>query len=145
MIDLLNDGRGGGIAIGKLAAGTDLNEINAEGNYIGEINEQCKKCFHFQVCANVMKNQLFIKEKMLKEENPKCEHFAPAEDVAEVKRGVWIKNKPNPEAMKEFHKMGIGKIMSEKSIFFTCSCCGSWGTPINKYCGTCGAKMEGQT
>ena len=42
-----------------------------------EINEQCKKCFHFPVCANVMKNQLYIREKMLKEKNPKCEHFAP--------------------------------------------------------------------
>ena len=52
---------------------------------MAEYNEQCKKCFHFQVCAQVMKNQLFIREKMLKEENPKCEHFVNAADVVEVR------------------------------------------------------------
>lgn len=46
----------------------------------------CKKCFYFQVCANVLKNQLFIREKMLKEENPKCEHYIPAADVVKVVR-----------------------------------------------------------
>jgi hypothetical protein len=40
-----------------------------------EVKEQCKKCFHFQVCANVLKQQLLIREKMLNEEDPKCEHF----------------------------------------------------------------------
>ena len=49
-------------------------------------NEQCKKCFHFQVCAQVMKNQLFIREKMLKKESPKCEHFVNVADVVEVVR-----------------------------------------------------------
>ena len=53
---------------------------------MAEYNEQCKKCFHFQVCAQVMKNQLFIREKTLKEENPKCEHFVNAADVVEVVR-----------------------------------------------------------
>lgn len=57
---------------------------------MAEYNEQCKKCFHFQVCAQVMKNQLFIREKMLKEESPKCEHFVNAADVVEVRHGKWI-------------------------------------------------------
>ena len=48
--------------------------------------DRCKKCSHFQVCANVMKNQLFIREKMLLEENPECEHFISAEDVVGVVR-----------------------------------------------------------
>ena len=47
----------------------------------GKINEQCRKCFHFEVCANVMKQQLFIEEKMLKIKNPKCKHFLDAKDV----------------------------------------------------------------
>lgn len=51
-----------------------------------EYIDKCKKCYHFQVCANVMKNQLFIREKMLLEENPECEHFIPAADVVEVVR-----------------------------------------------------------
>ena len=51
-----------------------------------EVKEQCKQCFHFQVCANIMKQQLLIREKMLKEENPKCEHFVSSADVDEVVR-----------------------------------------------------------
>ncbi|MBR3767548.1 MAG: hypothetical protein IKL10_04825 [Clostridia bacterium] len=46
-----------------------------------EVKEQCKDCFHFQVCANVLKQQLFIREVVLKEETPKCEHFILATDV----------------------------------------------------------------
>lgn len=61
-----------------------IAEMSAQDPF--EINEQCKKCFHYQVCANVMKNQLLIREKFLGEENPKCEHFAPAEDVEKVVR-----------------------------------------------------------
>jgi hypothetical protein len=66
----------------------------------------------------------------------------PTADVVEVKHGEWIKNKPNPEMMKAFHDLGIGKGMTEKSIFWTCSCCGTWGTPRYKYCQECGAKMD---
>lgn len=51
-----------------------------------EVREQCKGCFHFQVCADVMKNQLFIREKVCMEENPQCEHYSPTADVVEVVR-----------------------------------------------------------
>lgn len=63
-------------------------------------------------------------------------------DVVEVKHGEWIKHKPDPEIMKQFHTLGIAKGMSEKSIFWTCSCCKGWGTPAHKYCSHCGAKMD---
>ena len=53
---------------------------------MAEYIDRCKKCSHFQVCANVMKNQLFIREKMLLEENPECEHFISDADVVEVVR-----------------------------------------------------------
>ena len=66
----------------------------------------------------------------------------PTVDVVEVKHGEWIKNKPNHEMMKAFHDLGIGKGMAKKSIFWTCSCCGTWGTPRYKYCQECGAKMD---
>ena len=66
----------------------------------------------------------------------------PTADVAEVKHGKWIKHRPNPKAMDEFHKMGIGKAMNRNSIFWTCSFCGSWGTPAHNYCPMCGAKMD---
>ena len=67
----------------------------------------------------------------------------PTADVAEVKHGYWKRNECNIEKMKEFHKNGIGLSMSEKSIFYTCSCCGSWGTLTQKRCSECGAKMDG--
>lgn len=67
---------------------------------------------------------------------------APTEDVEKVKHGEWIKHKPDPEAMKQWHDLGIAKGMSENSIFWTCSCCNGWGTPAHKYCSNCGAKME---
>lgn len=51
-----------------------------------EVKEQCKSCFHYQVCANVLKQQLFIREYMLKQENPKCEQYIPTADVVEVVR-----------------------------------------------------------
>ena len=51
-----------------------------------EVREQCKGCFHFQVCADVMKTQLFIREKVCMEENPQCEHYSPGADVVEVVR-----------------------------------------------------------
>lgn len=67
----------------------------------------------------------------------------PTANVAEVKHGEWVRNEPNPQKMKEFHQLGIGKAMSENSIYWTCSCCGSWGTLTHKYCSQCGAKMDG--
>lgn len=40
-----------------------------------EVKEQCKKCFHFQVCASVLKNDLYIREVLMGEKEPKCESF----------------------------------------------------------------------
>lgn len=67
----------------------------------------------------------------------------PEADVEEVKHGEWIKHSPDVAVMRAFHKLGIGKGMSENSIFWTCSCCDSWGTPSQKRCSECGAKMDG--
>ena len=60
-----------------------------------------------------------------------------------MKRGEWIKHSPDPEAMKMFHEMGLGKGMSINSVYWCCSACGNWGTPHHKYCSSCGAKMKG--
>ena len=40
-----------------------------------KFKEKCKKCFHFQVCANVLQNDLFIREVMLGEKEPGCKQF----------------------------------------------------------------------
>ena len=40
-----------------------------------EAHEQCKMCFHFQVCSSVLKNDLLIREAMRGEKEPKCKMF----------------------------------------------------------------------
>lgn len=64
---------------------------------------------------------------------------------AYTKKGEWLKQSPDPEAMKIFHEKGLGTGMSVNSIFWTCSICENWGTPHHNYCSSCGAKMKGAT
>lgn len=66
----------------------------------------------------------------------------PTIEAVPVVKAEWIKQKPNPDVMKRFHDMGIGKGMSENSIYWTCSNCGNWGTPNHKFCSNCGADMR---
>lgn len=68
----------------------------------------------------------------------------PTADAVEVRHGHWVKQKPDTEAMKIIHDMGLGKGMSVNSIYWTCSICENWGTPTHKYCCSCGAKMDGE-
>ncbi len=94
-----------------------------------EVKEQCKKCFHFQVCANILKQQLYIRELMLKEENPKCEHFVP---VA-VACGKW--------EGENFECSACGRCITE-----ICDADSylSYGIELEmKWCPFCGAKMDG--
>ena len=69
---------------------------------------------------------------------------APTADVVKVVHGEWIKHKPDPEVMRLFHQEEIALAMGENSIYWNCSECGSWGTPIHKYCPNCGSKMDGK-
>jgi hypothetical protein len=79
------------------------------------------------------------------EDDYECKRFKDNNEFVQVKHGMWIKQRPNPEAMKAFHELGIGTSMSEDSIHWLCSRCGMWGTPTMKYCNNCGAKMDGGT
>lgn len=44
----------------------------------------CKNCLHYEVCADVMKKDLFIKEKMLRIANPICKCFLDKSKVIEL-------------------------------------------------------------
>ena len=44
----------------------------------------CKNCLHYEVCADVMKKELFIKEKMLKIANPICKCFLDKSKIIEL-------------------------------------------------------------
>lgn len=66
----------------------------------------------------------------------------PTADVVEMKHGKWVKHMPDKRKMQKFHRKGIGLGMSQNSIFWTCSCCDSWGSITQNYCPNCGAKMD---
>lgn len=63
-------------------------------------------------------------------------------DVREVRHGKWIKHKFDPQFLNTLHSKGEAKGIREKNIFWTCSECNNWGTPNQKYCLNCGAKMD---
>lgn len=76
------------------------------------------------------KKQLNERLKNLRKENGYYDHYtdgydeavgtvenAPTADVAPVVHGEWVKQPPNPEAMRRIHEIGMGKHMNEKSIF----------------------------
>ena len=62
--------------------------------------------------------------------------------VETEKHAHWIKHKPNEEQMKTYHELGFGKAMDVKSIYWSCSNCNGWGTPVQKYCSNCGCEMK---
>lgn len=92
----------------------------------------CKDCLHAEVCRYFPYN----KTKSV------CEHFKDRSRFVKQKTAVWVRNSPNLDAMREFHKRGIGKGMSENSVFWTCANCGVWGSPIYSFCPHCGAKIR---
>lgn len=92
------------------------------------VDKVCEKCIHVAVCETAKACGGYVSG---------CKHYK------EQKQGRWVKHKPKPEAMREWHRQGIGKAMSEASIFWTCSCCETWGTPRQNFCPNCGADMRG--
>ena len=95
-------------------------------NYAKAIDYDCDNC---KVVIDAIKDIVSV--------------ICPAADVEEVKHGHFVRNERNIPKMKEFHEKGFALSMNTKSIFWTCSCCGNWGTLIQKYCSECGAKMDG--
>ena len=42
---------------------------------IERYSKKCRKCSKFQVCASVLKNDVYIRETLLGEKNPECKFF----------------------------------------------------------------------
>lgn len=106
----------------------------------------CKDCFHFEVCNSGRHiGEYEIDDGVYTEgvEN-ECLTFKNKADVVEVKHGHFVRNERNIPKMKEFHERGYALSMNEKSVFYTCSECGEWISLSQKFCGECGAIMDGE-
>ena len=86
---------------------------------------ECKNCIHSDVC---------IYPCGLKD-------FKDRSRFVELIIAKKIKHSPDIEKMRKFHKLGLGKAMGERSIFWTCSNCELWVSMAHKFCPNCGAKF----
>lgn len=101
----------------------------------------CNDCIHVEVCATFA-----IASETFEISSPErtaisCNDFKARAQFVELKSAVWCKHKPELSKMENFHKQGIGLGMSENSVFWTCSNCGIWGSPIYSFCPHCGARI----
>lgn len=100
----------------------------------------CLSCFHFAACKAIQA-AYNIEETRSDTEQIECSFYEPRIPFIERKEAVWVKNSPNKDVVREFHKLGIARGMSENSTFWTCSNCGSWGSLSYNYCPQCGVKI----
>ncbi len=79
----------------------------------------CKNCLHYEVCADVMKKELFIKEKMLKIANPICKCFLDKSKIIELpcKVGDKVYRPSNCLGVVQF--VIISCSIYESEMFFT--------------------------
>lgn len=118
----------------------------------------CKDCIHRELCkdyvtslAKVQNADPIFIAKWLDEIEGKreqvdndCEHFKDRSRFVELNIAKKIKHTPDIDKMREFHKLGLGKGMGERSIFWTCSNCKLWVSLAHKFCPNCGAKFEAE-
>lgn len=97
----------------------------------------CKDCIHENVCKR-WAEMFHVNSNLI----DRCDMLEPRDKYIELIPAHWEKHEPDPATMKAFHAAGLGKGMSENSIYWTCSHCGKWGTPIHSYCSNCGSRMK---
>lgn len=104
----------------------------------------CKDCLHVEVCKfkdlPAPLSDSYIRESECIEK--RCSDFKDRSRFVELIIAKKIKHSPDIEKMRDFHKLGLGKGMSERSIFWTCSNCEMWTSLAHKFCPNCGAKFE---
>ena len=117
----------------------------------------CADCVHVEVCKDFMSSLIegleldksdveLINKELNQDDADKgaCDHFWDRSRFVELNIAKKIKHTPDIDKMREFHKLGLGKGMSERSIFWTCSNCKVWVSLAHKFCPNCGAKFEAE-
>ena len=117
----------------------------------------CKDCVHVEVCKDFISSLIegleldksdveLINKELNQDDADKgaCDHFLDRSRFVELPTARKIKHTPDIDKMREFHKLGLGKGMSERSIFWTCSNCKVWVSLAHKFCPNCGAKFEAE-
>lgn len=106
----------------------------------------CKDCVHVGVCRfkdlPAPLSDSYIRESECIEK--RCGDFKDRSRFVELNIAKKIKHTPDIDKMREFHKLGLGKGMGERSIFWTCSNCKLWVSLAHKFCPNCGAKFEAE-
>ena len=96
----------------------------------------CKDCIHYAVC-NYDGDVVGFPDRI-------CDFFKDHSRFVELNIAKKIKHTPDIDKMRELHKLGLGKGMGERSIFWTCSNCKLWVSLAHKFCPNCGAKFEAE-
>ena len=111
----------------------------------------CKDCVHADMCRFYTEELAKAKGITLGKDifeyfssGDVCEDFKDRSRFVELNIAKKIKHTPDIDKMREFHKLGLGKGMSERSIFWTCSNCKVWVSLAHKFCPNCGAKFEAE-
>ena len=111
----------------------------------------CKDCVHADMCRFYTEELAKAKGITLGKDifeyfssGDVCEDFKDRARFVELIIAKKIKHSPDIEKMREFHKLGLGKAMGERSIFWTCSNCELWVSMAHKFCPNCGAKFEAE-
>ena len=112
----------------------------------------CADCVHVEACHEFVKGLAAarglklgsVEEVSTILQSDDCEQFKDRARFVELNIAKKIKHTPDIDKMREFHKLGLGKGMSERSIFWTCSNCKVWVSLAHKFCPNCGAKFEAE-
>ena len=112
----------------------------------------CAECVHVDVCHEFVKELAAARGLKLGSveeisailQSDDCEQFKDRARFVELNIAKKIKHTPDIDKMRKFHKLGLGKGMSERSIFWTCSNCKVWVSLAHKFCPNCGAKFEAE-
>ena len=106
----------------------------------------CKDCLRWKVCNEYRGafwgHKAQYSSSIINASADSCIFYKDRSQFVELNIAKKTKHTPDIDKMREFHKLGLGSGMGERSIFWTCSNCEMWTSLAHKFCPNCGAKFE---